>query len=507
MKLRAASGLLAVCTGAICLHATPGWAQLGPTGGAISTSQYAVDLYQGPVTTSTRVIGLGGAYDAIAEGSEGNFVNPAAAAIRMPWSYTHLDYDLGAGIALPSTFSNSDFFNSGSDRTNLSTSGQNDFVFLDVEGDLQLGPWGLGTAVALQQYGLSRDNRASTGSSNQRIRAQFAIGLLHLARSFVHGQLLFGAGIRYTGLSVLNQNSQTYNSQTLFTTQGVGYEFGWLWRPYNQVFRLGASVRSAVTTKAESGGNITADDNGNRVLFKDTADQMYLPNEVALPWEWSLGFAVQLGSRPFNPRWTDPHDLLADVRETVRSNEIERERRQKQLLAAIPDDAPDSAEQKARVMAELKTERAADAKLLDQAARHTRDVLKARERALGRWYLLMATSLKVSGPVQNAVGVESFLQRIVDHSGDRVVASPHLGVESEVIPQWLKLRAGLYGEPTRFSNNRAGPRAHSTLGFETKLFSWSVFGIYDTDTQWRVQGATDISQRYFAWSASIGVWH
>jgi hypothetical protein len=450
---------------------------------------------------------MGGAYDAIAEGSEGDFVNPAAAAIRMPWSYTHLDYDIGAGVALPSTFSNSDFFNSGSDRTNLSTSSQNDFVFLDLEGHLQLGPWGLGTAVALQQYGLSRDNKTSAASSNQKIQAQFAIGLLHLARSFVNGQLLFGAGIRYTGMNVLNQNTQIYNGQTLFTTQGIGYEFGWLWRPHNQVFRLGASVRSAVKTKPELGSNIAADASGNRSLFSGTADQMYLPDEVALPWEWSLGFAVQLGSRPFNPRWTDPNDILSDIRETVRENEVDRQQRQKQLLSEIPPDAEDADQRKAQILADVKVERERDQEALRQAAARTRKLLKERERKLGRWYLLMATSLKVSGPVKNAVGVESFLQRVTDHSGDRVVASPHLGVESEVIPQWLKLRAGLYGEPTRFSNNRAGPRTHTTLGFESKLFAWSVFGLYDSDTQWRIQAALDSSERYFAWSASLGVWH
>jgi hypothetical protein len=505
VKLRC--GLFAGCVGLTCVHATVANAQVGPNGSAISTSQYAVDLYQGPVTTSTRVIGLGGAYDAIAEGSEGNFVNPAAAAIRTPWSYTHLDYDLGAGIALPITRNDSDFFNSGSDRTNLSTSAQNAFIFLDVEGDLQLGPWALGTAVTLQQYGLSRDNRVSAGASNQQIRAQFAVGLLHLARSFVHGQLLFGAGIRYTGLNILNQNTQSYNSQTLFTTQGVGYQFGWLWRPHNQMFRLGASARSAVTTKAESGSNVTTDSQGNHVLFAGTADQMYLPDKVALPWEWSLGFAVQLGSRPFNPRWTDPDEITGDVRQTIGDNELEREQRQKQLDAAIPEDAPDKAARKAKIVADLKAERDRDEALLEQSKRRARAILKARERALGRWYLLMATSLKVSGPVTNAVGVESFMQRVVDRSGERVVASPHLGVESEVVPQWLKLRAGLYGEPTRFSNNRAGPRMHTTFGFETKLFGWSVFGIYDRDTQWRIQAALDSAQRYFAWSASIGVWH
>jgi len=491
----------------ICSYSVTAKAQLGQNGSPIANSRYAVDMWQGAVTTSTRVIGMGGAYDAIAEGSEGNFVNPAAAAIRMPWSYTHLDYDLGGGVALPSTFSNSDFFNSGSDRNNLSKSAQNDFIFLDVEGDLQLGPWGLGTAIALQQYGLSRDNVDASANSNQKIRGQFAIGLLHLARSFVHGQLLFGAGIRYTALSALNQNTRTYNSQTLFTTQGIGYEFGWLWRPRNLPFRMGASMRTAVTTKAETGTSGVAVVDGNRVLFAETGDPMYLPEEVALPWEWALGFAAQLGARPFNPRWTDPWDLAAEIRQLNAANEAERLSRQERLFDAIPKDATDSKEQRERIVAELKTERVKDEEMLNQAMKHARDVLKARERALGRWYLLMATSLKVSGPVKNAVGVESFLQRVVDHSGDRVVASPHLGVESEVVPNWLKLRAGLYGEPTRFSNNRAGPRMHTTVGFESKLFGWSVFGIWDKDAQWRVQASVDSSQRYFAWSASIGIWH
>ena len=491
----------------ICSYSVTAKAQLGPNGSPIANSRYAVDMWQGAVTTSTRVIGMGGAYDAIAEGSEGNFVNPAAAAIRMPWSYTHLDYDLGGGVALPSTFSNSDFFNSGSDRNNLSKSAQNDFIFLDVEGDLQLGPWGLGTAVALQQYGLSRDNLDASANSNQKIRGQFAIGLLHLARSFDHGQLLFGAGIRYTALSALNQNTRTYNSQTLFTTQGIGYEFGWLWRPRNLPFRMGASMRTAVTTKAETGTSGVAVVDGNRVLFAETGDPMYLPEEVALPWEWALGFAAQLGARPFNPRWTDPWDLAAEIRQLNAANEAERLSRQERLIEAIPEDATDRKEQRERIVAELKTERVKDEEMLNQAMKHARDVLKARERALGRWYLLMATSLKVSGPVKNAVGVESFLQRVVDHSGDRVVASPHLGVESEVVPNWLKLRAGLYGEPTRFSNNRAGPRMHTTFGFESKLFGWSVFGIWDKDAQWRVQASVDSSQRYIAWSASIGIWH
>jgi hypothetical protein len=482
-------------------------AQLGPNGSAIQSSQYAVDLFQGPVTASTRVVGMGGAYDAIAESSEGNFVNPAGAAIRLPWSYTHLDYDLGGGIALSSFAARADMFNSGTDRTNFGTTNQSSFVFLDVEGDIQWGPWAVGTAWTLQQFGLQRSALPSTEASNQQLHALFAVGLLHIARSFVHGQLLFGAGIRYTALNILSQNVSNYDNQTLFTTQGVGLQFGWLWRPHDQIFRLGASVRSAVRTRAETASFITSDASGNRALFPETPDQMYLPNEVALPWDWSLGFAVQFGSREFNPRWTDPQDIATDIRRTVRCNELEREQREKLLLAEISASAPDSKARRARIEAAMDQERKHDAEVLEQAMQRARAVIKAREKALKRWYLLTATSLKVSGPVQNAVGVESFLQRVIDRSGDHVVASPHLGFESEVIPYWLKLRAGLYGEPTRFSNGRATPRVHSTAGFEVKMFGWSALGLYDVDTQWRVQASVDTAQRYLSWSASIGVWH
>ena len=507
MKFHFGVNQVSVCALTVLFFESAAQAQLGPNGSPINSSHYAVDLYQGPVTNSTRVIGMGGAYDAIAEGSEGNFVNPAAAAIRMPWSYTHLDYDLGAGIALPSAFKRTDFFNSGSDRTNFATTNQYSFVFLDVEGAVQLGPWGLGTAIALQQYNLQRTALPATETSNQKFRAQFLVGLLHLARSFDDGQLLFGAGIRYTGLSILNQDTPTYDNQTLFTTQGVGLQFGWLWRPHDQAFRAGASVRSAVKTKAVTGSNIARDPNGNPVLFAGTADQMYLPDEVALPWEWALGMAVQLGSRPFNPRWTDPNVITAETRRTLKRNEIEREQREKELLSEIPNDDPSREKRRADIESAMDDERRKDQEQLHQATERARAILKTREKALNRWYCLIATSLKVSGPIRNAVGVESFLQRITDHSGDHVVASSHLGLESEVIPRWLKLRAGLYGEPTRFSNTLAAPRIHTTAGFESKLFGWSVFGIYDRDTQWRIQASIDTAQRYFAWSGSIGIWH
>jgi hypothetical protein len=41
---------------------------LGPQGSRIQTSNYGVDLFQGPVFASTRITGIAGAFTAIAEG-------------------------------------------------------------------------------------------------------------------------------------------------------------------------------------------------------------------------------------------------------------------------------------------------------------------------------------------------------------------------------------------------------------------------------------------------------
>ncbi|MFO0570549.1 MAG: hypothetical protein U0263_33230 [Polyangiaceae bacterium] len=118
----------------------------------------------------------------------------------------------------------------------------------------------------------------------------------------------------------------------------------------------------------------------------------------------------------------------------------------------------------------------------------------------------MSSSLLVTGPVKDAVGVESFIERRVQRSGQKATFTPRLGVESEVVPRWLKLRAGSYGEPTRFSSRGARARLHGTVGFEQKLFPWTVFGLFDDGTEWRLSGALDGARRYLSWGVSLGVW-
>ena len=77
------------------------------------------------------------------------------------------------------------------------------------------------------------------------------------------------------------------------------------------------------------------------------------------------------------------------------------------------------------------------------------------------------------------------------------------------MPYWVKLRVGSYIEPTRFNPaiNSDRWRIHGTLGFDVKLFEWTVFGVFEEGTEWRVSGALDVSSRYLGWSLSAGIWH
>lgn len=500
--------LLATTELLLVLSARPARAQLGPNGSPIRTSRYTVDLFQGPVIASTRVIGMGGAYVAIAERVEGSFYNPAAPAVRMPWSRGRIDLDGAVGFTSPGTLQRSDFFNSGSDRTNLATSAPSRFVFMDAEGHLQVDEWGFGAGVQMQQYRLNREIRTTRDAQTDQLNAQVYVMLAQVARATADGQLIVGVGLRPLSLNVINLNPSAIQPPSLFTTQGVGYSAGFLWRPNDAVFRVGASFNSAVTTRVSlANTKVTVDATGNHQIAPGTADEMYLPEQVTLPWELDLGVAVQFGARPFNPRWIGTGEMLEPLRRRIEWRRYERQRKRRRLLDQAANDPAETERLTEQLAEEDATAEAEDDAALEREKFYANQELKQREERMGRWYILLTTSLRLSGAVKNGVGVESFLQRVVDRSGARTVASPHLGLESEVISNWLKLRAGIYGEPTRFDNANAAPRLHTTIGFEQKIFHWRVFGLFPKDKAWRIQGAADFSERYFGWSGAVGVWY
>lgn len=177
-------------------------------------------------------------------------------------------------------------------------------------------------------------------------------------------------------------------------------------------------------------------------------------NTAHVPWEMAFGFAYQFGPRVFNPRFVSTREVAR--RDTGREH---------------PTDAD-----------------------LD----HAEQELFARYQQRQRWYLLLSSELSIvqgGGPV----GLSGQVAR------DRPVISPRLGLESEVIPHYLRLRAGSYYEPALIAGTQS--RVHGTGGFAVKLFEWSVFGLFSPFDYWQLSIAGDGARNYLNTAFSIGIWH
>ena len=61
---------------ALCTRPCRAAGPLGPDGSPVATSDFTIDVFGGPVLGGSRMTGLGGAYTAIAEGTDGNLQNP-----------------------------------------------------------------------------------------------------------------------------------------------------------------------------------------------------------------------------------------------------------------------------------------------------------------------------------------------------------------------------------------------------------------------------------------------
>lgn len=113
---------------------------------------------------------------------------------------------------------------------------------------------------------------------------------------------------------------------------------------------------------------------------------------------------------------------------------------------------------------------------------------------------LWTADVRVIGRVEEAYGVESFLEQKVQHSGRKASFSPRGGLEHLALPGRLRIRAGAYYEPSRFQGVHG--RCHATLGAEAKLFKLNWFGARHVSLSY----ALDAAPRYAAHFLSLGFW-
>lgn len=473
---------------------------LAAEGEPIKTNRYAIDLTQGPVFAGSRVVGLAGTFVAMADGIDGDTQNPASPAVRVPYSFSDVDYELGGSLTFPGGLGRSgDFFNSGTanpdpdGRTHV-TAGNKLYVFLNGAFNLQIDRWGFGVTADLQQYSLKRPGQPS--DPKNELTAQIMQNHLLAAYSSLDDQLVMGVGARVVSLNVSTRQTILSNGVDSLNSTGVGIEAGFIWRPNGERVRLGGAVRSAVS--AETAGT---------VLFVNTPNELYLPMRMTLPWDLGFGTAIELGRRPLNPRWVSPSELLAHKRRYLAWQARERARRTREAVEHARREGQDVEGLRRILQATDDAEAALDRADLDRAERDVSKQLRARYAALPRFHALLMSSFLLTGTVPDAVGIEGFLARTVQRSGELITVSPRFAFEIEPVPHWVQARAGFYFEPTRFSSNTEGGRSHLTLGADIKLLPWDVFGTFPEGNWWRVSGSFDAARDYLGWGIAVGVWH
>jgi len=115
----------------------------------------------------------------------------------------------------------------------------------------------------------------------------------------------------------------------------------------------------------------------------------------------------------------------------------------------------------------------------------------------GRRYVLFAADLvATAASPADAVSMRGFLLGERTASGQQTTVSPHVGVEAEVLANWLVLRGGYYFEPGRA---KLPGRHHGTGGLAFRI----PFPIYDL----RADTAFDLSAQYSNIGVGVGFWH
>ncbi len=425
-------------------------------GKVLNSNDYGIDLFTGPVVGPGRIVGMAGAYSAIATGIDGAQWNPAGYAERAEHEIDWWEWEVTGGISLGGLFTRNDFDNNGTSA--LSTA---DAVRITLGGRLQFAQSGFGINVIDQQYTLSNREGSSADVS-------FTTTRVGTAYAFLGGDLVAGIALRAISLDVEDPNS----NKTVVNFEGLGFEVGLLLRPAFRRYRVGAAFRSAVDSKPAAGGTQTTEMGVMR------AQGLVLPNRVHVPWEVQVGFAYLLGERRANVPWRHTRGVKQRLKRRIQTDSYVAPRRfGGEAYPTLPEN-----------------EQAA----LEVALDNDREAERRYLRAQPRRYVLLSTDFIVYGATDQGQSVEAFLVQRQEASGRKRSYGLRFGAESEFIRDRLKMRAGSYLEPSR--TNRSYYRPHGTLGADVRLFDlwgWSVRG-----------GLTlDVAPRYFDWGVGVGLWY
>ena len=198
----------------------------------------------------------------------------------------------------------------------------NNFLYANLGAQVQLGDLGATLSGEFLRYIVhSASSSANLTLTSGRYHALVAYGL-------ANDQFVIGAGLRAASLQLSQSNSLVPTKPpSILTMTGAAPEVGLLVKPNDLPFRVGATVRAPVNGSTFGTSSGTVDAQGTT-----RAGSLALPTQITLPWELEAGFAVQVGPRPLNPSWINPHEQESRVRNNIADERARRERRNEEIV-------------------------------------------------------------------------------------------------------------------------------------------------------------------------------
>ncbi len=232
---------------------------------------YDIELCEGPVLGSSRVIGLAGAYSAVAEEAVGIPWNPASVANRTYYSGDLFDWNLAFDFILGNAFRSGHFDFDNNDRSLKSN-----LWVIHLGGMLQVGPAGAG--AYLRSQNLSLKDGSGREYEGGMLQGQFCLGLA----LFDH-QLVSGLSLRYGSFDI----HEKVDRNNKYGLNSTGLELGMLLRPNSQPWRLSFVVFGPMSNEITD-------------ISSSPPAGIVLPSGVSVPWELRIGFSYLAGLRQYN---------------------------------------------------------------------------------------------------------------------------------------------------------------------------------------------------------------
>jgi len=278
-----------LCGAAICALL------LAPQAALAANPGYQVEVFQGPVVSSQRVVGMGGAYIGLAEGVAGHLDNPAAFAVRSVFSGNpEVDWDFGVAL-----------FDVIGNDTDLEMSGRggefSDAGVFQIGANLKLGRLGIGYHYGRTTFKLPVKAKNADGELVVQMNGKEPLLYaweqpthgLGLAWAFFDGEWVLGTVVGWS--SAIMANGQT--KQSLQMSSSIGLDnWGLLWAPRSEPWRLGLNLKLPVNMTQENSVAFSGD-------FVNDLGKLVVPTSVNIPWSIGIGGAYSLwGERPLNVR-------------------------------------------------------------------------------------------------------------------------------------------------------------------------------------------------------------